>query len=154
MTTIVYNHKNKQIAVDSRATSGGLIVSDTDQKWFYIKSELWFMCGTVCDKDLIIDAFKDGDRAFDLKAIPDANVLLVRDGKVFMRGVTESGEAWTQELTGSRCIGSGGSFALAGLDHGKSAKEAVEYAATRDCYTGGKVHVYDIESCRFLDESN
>ena len=152
MTTIVYDHKNKQIAVDSRATSGGLITSDEDVKWFYIKNELWVMCGALCDKEVIIKAFESGDRAYEIKEIPDANAIVFRDGKVFMRGVTETGEAWTQELTHNRCLGSGSSFALAALDHGKSAREAVQYAATRDCYTGGKVHVFDIESCRFLDE--
>lgn len=30
MTTIVYDHKNKQIAIDSRATSSGIIVDDDD----------------------------------------------------------------------------------------------------------------------------
>jgi len=149
MTTIVYDHKNRQIAVDSRATNGGVIVSDQDQKWFYIESELWFMCGAVCDKQLLINSFKDGDSTYDLKQIPDANAFLVRDGEVFMRGVTESGESWTQELSSSRCLGSGGNFALAAMDFGKSAKDAIEYAKTRDCYTGGKVHVFNLDSMTF-----
>jgi len=33
MTTIVYDHKNKQIAIDSRATAMGMIKTDT--KRFY-----------------------------------------------------------------------------------------------------------------------
>ena len=46
--------------------------------------------------------------------------------------------------------GSGGEFAIAALDMGKTAKEAVEYAMTRDFYSGGKVHVYDIETGDFI----
>lgn len=152
MTTIVYDHKRKQIAIDSRATSNGLIASDECEKWKLADSgEMWFTCGTVCDEDLLIECFKDGDRAFDLKVIPDANGFVVRGDKVLMRGVTQEGEAWTQVLTSSRCLGSGSSFGLAALDFGKTAKEAVEYAATRDCYTGGKVHVYDIASAKFVE---
>jgi hypothetical protein len=39
---------------------------------------------------------------------------------------------------------------LAALDFGKTAKEAVEYAMTRDVYSGGKVHVYDIDKGEFI----
>jgi len=46
--------------------------------------------------------------------------------------------------------GSGDQWALAALDFGDSAREAVEYAMTKDVYSGGKVHVYDIEKAEFL----
>lgn len=152
MTTIVYDHKARQIAVDSMTTSSGLITSDHEQKRCQEElSNIWFLSGRISDYDLLFDAYKDSDRAFDLQAISDAIALFVRDGSVFLRGVTDKGEAWTQKLTHSRCIGSGSSFALAALDFGKSAKEAVEYAMTRDIYTGGKVHVYDIESAEFIE---
>lgn len=36
-------------------------------------------------------------------------------------------------------IGSGWQFALAAMDFGKTAKQAIEYAATRDNGTGGGV---------------
>lgn len=151
MTTIVYDHKRKQVAIDSRATSSGIIVDDESQKWTVTESgEIWFTCGAICDEELLIECFKNGDRLLDVKVIPDANAFVIRDGKVLMRGVTSEGEAWTQKLTSSRCLGSGSSFALAALDFGCDAKQAVEYAITRDCYSGGKVHVYDIESGKFL----
>lgn len=50
----------------------------------------------------------------------------------------------------NQAVGSGGNWALSSLDHGKSAKEAVEYAITKDIYSGGKVHVYDIEKGEFI----
>lgn len=151
MTTIVYDHKAQQIAVDSRATSSGVIVDDESRKWVITESgELWFTCGAICDANLLIECFKDGDKKINIELIPDANAFVVRGGNVLMRGVTPDGEAWTQELTSKRCLGSGSSFALAALDFGRTAKEAVEYAATRDCYTGGVVHVYDIKSGKFL----
>ena len=151
MTTIVYDHKAQKIAVDSRATSGGIIVDDESQKWRTTESgEIWFTCGAICDEDLLIDCFKDGDKKLGVSVIPDANAFTVRGGVVLMRGVTQDGEAWTQKLTSNRCLGSGSSFALAALDFGQDVKAAVEYAMTRDCYSGGKVHVYDIKSGKFL----
>lgn len=151
MTTIVYDHKRKQIAIDSRATSGGIIVDDESQKWTITESgEIWFTCGAICDEQLLMECFKDGDRSLDVKVIPDANAFVVRGKEVLMRGVTSEGEAWTQKLTSSRCLGSGSSFALAALDFGNTAKQAVNYAITRDCYSGGKVHVYDIKTGKFI----
>lgn len=152
MTTIVYDHKSRQIAIDSRATSGGIIVDDESQKWSVTESgEIWFTCGAICDEDLLIECFKDGDKKLNISVIPDANAFTVRGGQVLMRGVTQDGEAWTQALTSDRCLGSGSSFALAALDFGHRAKGAVEYAMTRDCYSGGKVHVYDIASGKFIE---
>jgi len=152
MTTIVYDHKAKQIAVDSRSTNSGMIVSDEDIKWLQDESGcLWFLSGCLADTDLLLHSFKDGDRAFDLPEIPDAIAMIMRNGDAFLRGVTDKGEAWTQKLSCNRSIGSGSSFAIAALDFGCSAKEAVEYAAKRDCYTGGKIHVYDIASAKFIE---
>lgn len=151
MTTIVYDHKARQVAVDSRATSGGIIVDDESQKWRLTESgELWLTCGAICDEELLIECFKEGDKKLNVAVVPDASAFTVRDGCVLMRGVTSDGEAWTQKLTSNRCLGSGSSFALAALDFGKTAAEAVEYAITRDCYSGGKVHVYDIASGKFI----
>ena len=45
----------------------------------------------------------------------------------------------------NRAIGSGNRFALAAMDFGKTAKEAVEYAACRDVYTGGKVESFRLD---------
>lgn len=42
-------------------------------------------------------------------------------------------------------MGSGYQFAIAALDLGKTAKEAVNYAKTRDIYTGGRVRVFDVK---------
>ncbi len=46
----------------------------------------------------------------------------------------------------TKAIGCGIEFALAAMDHGKTAREAVEYAATRNVYTGGLITVVDFES--------
>jgi ATP-dependent protease HslVU (ClpYQ) peptidase subunit len=152
MTTIVYDHRHRIIAVDSRICRSGVISSDEFIKYRYVGAELWFTCGTAADEQLLIDWFRSGDDK--PKLIPECEAYVVVDGKVYSRLVHENGTICQLELTFSESIGSGSKFAISAIDHGKSAMEAVEYAATRDCYTGGKVHVYDIESCRFLDEPN
>lgn len=149
MTTIVYDHASQKIAVDGRTTSSGVVTSDCERKFIETADGIWFLSGCLSDFDLLIESFKDGDKAFDLPAIPDALALFVRDGDVFIRAVTDKGEAWTQKLNHNRCIGSGSSFATAALDFGKNAVEAVQYAATRDIYTGGRIAVYDIVSQLF-----
>ena len=42
-------------------------------------------------------------------------------------------------------FGSGSSFALSAMDFGKSAKDSVKYAMTRDIYTGGKIKVIKVK---------
>ena len=92
MTTIVYDHENKQIAIDGRLTKGGsTIISDMDDGYF---------CKMLIDHN--------------------------------------------------ECKGSGELLALAALDHGESALNAINYAMTRDMFTGGKVNVYDIEKGEFI----
>lgn len=65
---------------------------------------------------------------------------IIFDGKRLKELAVEFDIAW----------GSGEEFALAAMDFGNSAEEAVKYAMTRDTCTGGKVHVYDIEKCKFI----
>ena len=99
MTAIVYCNKTKQIAVDSRSTTGnGEILSDSSDKVLLVRDEVWFISGFWFEADII---------------------------------------TWG--------VGSGGTFAYCALDFGKTAKEAVEYAATKDTNTGGKVRVFNLD---------
>lgn len=147
MTTIVYDHKNKQIAFDSRITSGDVICSDNANKHIQNNDEHWFFCGAISDFEYMI-GLEHNDKP---NVVPEAEAIVVRKDNVWRVGF-KGGYCFHVKLEHSRGIGSGGYFALASLDHGKSAKEAVEYAMTRDIYTGGKVHVYDIKSGTFVDD--
>jgi hypothetical protein len=145
MTTIVYDHNAQLIACDSRRSSNGLIKTDSAIKYRYSGANLFFMCGFTCDMAKLIEAYNGKE----VEAC-ESHALVVSDGIVKLCGI-EDGKFWIEPVDHNESIGSGSSFALAALDFGKSAKEAVEYAITRDCYSGGKVHVYDIKSARFLD---
>ena len=149
MTTIVYDHKNKQIAVDSRATRGDIICSDSESKFEFIDGQIWFFSGVIADKELLVSWFSDKEQKPTL--VPECCSIVIIKGKAYLNTVGEHGAAYQSELTFSDAIGSGSSFALAALDHGKTAKQAVEYAAKRDPFTGGKITVFDVETGKIVD---
>ena len=146
MTTIVYDHKNKQIACDSRTTMGTLIVLDDAIKYKTINGAVWFICGKTGEADIFIDNFKPLD---EVPENLDVHALRVEDKKVYL--CTIGGGVFREcEMPCETSIGSGEDYALAALDFGRTAKEAIEYAMTRDNSTGGKVHVYDINKNEFI----
>lgn len=142
MTTIAYHHNDKQVAVDSRIVGGGIINSDSFDKTIKNELGLWFFCGSASD---IVDlqVLKHND---EINPIPDCTAFLITSGKCYLVGVNSHGFCQYLELTYNDTNGSGADLALASMDHGKSAKEAVEYAITRDIYSGGKVRVFDVET--------
>lgn len=150
MTTVCYDHSSKQVAVDGRIVRGTMIVEEESPKWREVGEQLWFFCGQVSDEERLIDHIK-GKREEPPKHDIDCSAIAVCMDGVYLVSVTEEGEGWSSLCDYSEAIGSGEQFALAALDFGKSAKEAVEYAATRDCCTGGTVHVYDISNGEFVN---
>jgi ATP-dependent protease HslVU (ClpYQ) peptidase subunit len=148
MTTIVYDHKAKMIAVDSRTTRGSLIMSDDKVKWRYSGADLIFFAGAVSDFDVFIENYgKAGNKP---ESVVDVDAFLVRNGVVYECSFCKTTGYWELPLEYNSALGSGGNFALAALDFEYSTIDAVEYAKTKDIYTGGKVHVFDLESMRFL----
>lgn len=149
MTTIAYDHKARLIACDGRSTSGNTILSDTHKKWVEADGKFWFYTGSVSDVDRFIKYTEHGD--MDPPRWPiDLTAILADSGSVYIVGVSPSGEPWRERLECSRAIGSGCDFALSAMDFGKSAGESVQYAATRDSCTGGKVIVFDVAGMRFI----
>jgi hypothetical protein len=144
MTTIVINELEKKIYCDGRCVSGNVIESDHYQKWFCDKDgQPWFYSGTVCDAKKLFDHFIGGGEQKDWAAF-DSNIYGMKGQDLVRVGVYQ-GNLWVEPLGGSAylCYGSGGNFALAAIDHGKSPIDAIEYAKTRDPFTGGKISCYD-----------
>lgn len=132
MTTIAYHHGDRQVAVDSRYTRGGVIDSDKGCKTRKDDRGLWVFAGSSADfGDLM--ALYHNDK---VTVKPDCGAILISQGKAFTVDTDEGGYCIVAELTCDYAFGSGGHFALAAMDFGKSAKEAVDYAKTRDTYTG------------------
>lgn len=142
MTTIAYDYDKQQIAVDSRTTANGLIANDHTDKTVINELGTWILCGT-CHKIPTLVNCVLGDHFEDTHRYRDVGGFLIRDGKVYEVFIDEGYYA-EELLTYSMTLGSGGEFALAALDMGKSAQEAVEYAITRDSSTGGEVHVINV----------
>lgn len=148
MTTIVYDHERRQIACDSRACQDNIIKSDAFIKWRYVGANLYFLAGATCDFDEFIKMAESRKVPHDYTF--NSIAFVVKNGKVYKAAWNSEDGLWEQPLENCDAIGSGGDFALAALDFGKSVKAAIKYAMTRDCHTGGKIHIYDIESAKFL----
>ena len=64
-----------------------------------------------------------------------------------MVGYDDKTGIWKQELDPANpdAIGSGSAYALAAMDMGASAEDAVRAAMKRDIYTGGRVRTMRVE---------
>lgn len=148
MTTIVYDHKNKQIAVDSRCTAcSGIILSDNYDKFRHQGDETWFLCGNVSDIPDIME-LKHRD---EYESIIEADAFMVKDGKCYLVSPYNKKCSHT-ELEYDHALGSGYQFALSGLHFTGCAKKAVEFAITKDSNSGGEVKLFDIKSNSFIKQ--
>ncbi|WP_045405413.1 hypothetical protein [Vibrio jasicida] len=142
MTTLVYDHNNHVIAYESRQIKDErIIITDSIEKLIVIDKHRFLGCGKVADINLLIKAFlnKEPPDCDDLHAI----LWLIEDKHVRRIGFCD-GMLWVNTLDYSTAEGSGSEWAIAALDFGKSAKEAVEYAMTRDPFSGGKVRIIEL----------
>ena len=146
MTTLAYDHNRQQIACDSRATAMGMIKNNNTVKYLQKDNITWFFCGNSGETNLLVNTFKELTEA---PANIDVSAYFVDKGSVYSACV-DDGVYRSSLIEFNDSAGSGCEFAIAALDMGKTAKEAVEYAMTRDFYSGGKVHVYDIEKAKFI----
>ena len=152
MTTIVYDHEKQQIACDSRMAKSSGVYADCYDKMRWAKNRLFITSGSTCDLDYFINNFENLTLVNLVDGIEiDCYGIMVENGKAYSVFIHE-GVFNSELLICNDFKGSGGKFALAALDFGKTAKEAVEYAITKDCYSGGKVHVYDIVTAKFLSD--
>lgn len=136
MTTVAWD--GKEMAADSQATNGTLILSST--KIFKADNYIMAFTGSI-------------DEGYMFKAILDEEIK-TKDCR-FTKGFC--GLVWQEDGTIEEYFdtmvpvpveekyctaGSGSEIALAALMCGKSAREAVELAKKLDIYTGGKVISY------------
>ncbi|MFT6347082.1 MAG: hypothetical protein ACJAYB_000063 [Psychromonas sp.] len=148
MTTIVYDKEAGQIAFDGQLTNGDVIVRLDSQKMVRAGDDLLFLCGNLDAEQEFIHAFTTGG----LCESTQVGAFFVRNHEAFACGVGEDFKLFTYSLESSWAIGTGQHFALAALDFGQSARDAVQYAVERDIYTGGKVSVYDIEKGELVND--
>lgn len=143
MTTIAYHHVDKHIAYDSRCTSGGLIISDTYDKRLTVDNGVYFLSGSTSDFADFCKEFENGKKA---SRPYDCCALYVQDRVVSLRAVDADDDRFFESVRNFNfTLGTGQHLALAAMDLGKSAQTAVQYAATRDVYTGGQIKLFIID---------
>lgn len=140
MTTIAY--KDGVIAFDSRQTRSGSIVSDDVVKHRLVDGVSFFLSGAVCDEKALIAAYFGTPSPVPV----ECSGYAVDGGNLLMVGHDDKTGVWKQDLdlANPDAIGSGSAYALAAMDMGASAEEAVRAAMKRDIYTGGKVRTVRI----------
>lgn len=138
MTTVVYNHEQKEIGIDSRVTTH-IIESDNYAKRIDANGISFFLCGEVAGIEMIVRCYPN-----KLEFETNANGFVLKNGVVTYL-YTSGLEIREVSQQNSLAVGSGGDFALAALDFGKTTREAIKYATTRDPFSGGKIKVYKIK---------
>lgn len=138
MTTIAYNHKDQEIAFDSRSTNGNIIMADDVMKMEKHNDVYFFLAGCPCDFEMLVSRYFSDKK----KCKVDADCFTYDNGVFYKAGVDNCGLFWRQPLINNDVTGSGSMFALVAMDFGCNAEEAVKYAATRDICTGGKINVF------------
>lgn len=139
MTTIAY--KDGEVAYDSRICAGETILDDDFDKLVVSGDKLFFLAGFVGDFDDFIKHYNEGscsDRELEVSAI------VVDQGAVYSASTEIKGDKhhiWRFKirLGSSYAIGSGRDFALAFMDSGMTAAEAVSATTKRDSSTGGMI---------------
>lgn len=145
MTTIVFDANEKVIAFDSRMTRCGRICTDSGRKHIEREGVHFFFCGATADNEAVMEGYLSRVR-LDQEDIGCA-CFAFDDGVLYSVHVDHCGQVKRSVLYFSDSIGSGEDFAIAALDFGKSAGDAVAYAATRDPNTGGPIHIFNLETC-------
>lgn len=151
MTTIAY--KDGIIAYDSQATRDHIVISTTDNKKHETDKYIYFCAGPIDEIDQFIDLHENGTKYTQPIGV---NAYIIPKGteKIYYAGVanesTPLGEPdlrfWKHEINYKEvnAIGSGFELAFAAMDLGMTAREAVEYAAKRDIYTGGEIKEFKV----------
>lgn len=145
MTTIAYS--KGIIATDSRLSEHYTICSDSYEKMVKIGHYKFFFSGDPANITQFADRFVNGCSAKD--NIPLGIHAFVFDSKdrELWEAASRKGEPMYRfklNLLEHWAIGSGGDWAVAAMDFGCTAQEAVKYAMTRDCRSGGKIRTYKL----------
>ena len=142
MTTIAYHHKDRQIAYDSRCTSGGLILTDSFDKKMEHGKGIYFLSGSTSDFNDFCQEFENGKKA---SRPYDCCAFYVENGLVWLRAIDADDDRFFESFRSfNHAIGTGSQLAMAAMDFDKSAQDAVHYAATKDVFTGGQIKVFTV----------
>jgi hypothetical protein len=149
MTTAVYCHKTKQIAIDSRLSMNERIITDSYEKVVSKNEHIFFTSGSIHNLDKAVSLwFVEGSQKWSGSRF---SILVVAPDKGVFCFYSCEGLTYKVPVTYNDGVGSGCDWALTALDFGLSVKDAILYAMTKDSATGGRVWIYDIESSSFIE---
>jgi ATP-dependent protease HslVU (ClpYQ) peptidase subunit len=157
MTTVAFD--GQFLAADGRATLGNLISAKSTQKIFPLVTRAngvevkAVLAGAGSyESILLLKKHLEGNDLHDCEMIPE-----FEPGEMSGLLILETGEAFVLEhrlvpmpTESPVAIGSGTDFAMAAMSLGKSATEAVKVACELDCFSGGRIKTFDIESWGFV----
>lgn len=144
MTIIVVSKKYKSIVGDGRTTGYDKIISDNSIKVCELKKDkepfIFGFSGDIDVKYKFINSLSKGNSIQD--SIDELN-----DGEWYLLGLIKNDiiicDYKNTKITNipldHYAIGCGADFAIAAMDFGKTPKEAVKYAISKDYYCGGKI---------------
>lgn len=141
MTTIAY--RDGIVATDTQTVARGMVVDHRKEKCIEREGVKFFLTGATSDHHKLVEEFISPSG----RDIGDAEAIVVQGSEIYVVGREDGGNGIFKSPSHRGnyiSIGSGERFAISAMDHGKSAKEAVEYAMKRDIYTGGEVRVYQV----------
>lgn len=151
MTTIVAT----PTAVYSDSCATGLTAQFSTMKTFYIKHEDQEFLAAGCGYLQEITFMAKMIQVYGIEDLWKVNMMENWPPKIMKRAISDmvvvdrEKRIWSLDQSMTPCLvnedvwtdGSGGQWARAALDHGKTPVEAIEYAATRDPYTKAPVQV-------------
>ena len=151
MTTILYSKEHNVFVADGRErTADGCIATDECQKIYHLPNgDVLAGAGHSSLIDRVVNHLSS-EAALELAPLKvgeeeycSAFIYCRADACVRELDITSEFITY-DELRYSYAIGSGWQWALAAHDLGKSPEECVIYAASRDCYTGTNLTVYEL----------
>lgn len=134
MTTLAY--KDGIIAYDSRSMRGDYIECDHTHKRHDHEGHIFILSGYVSDFEPFMSAAITEESG---KSYGCGGFMIDPEGVLWTVGGEDTPWRARHDLDAPTAFGSGMPFAVAAMDFGHTAKQAVKYAMTRDPGTGGKV---------------
>lgn len=141
MTTIAYNHKDKELASDSQGTAGDIVVPGQYTKLVRVEEGWAAFCGSANDVPVYTKILNGESPEGDYTKLGNGVIVVPDKGSPYNFWFDSLGNPTKEKLSGSWALGSGREFALGAMAVGASAKDAVMAAIKYDIYSGGKVVV-------------
>lgn len=145
MTTIAY--KDGIIAYDSQLTRGDMVIRIDYDKKKETANYLFFLGGASCDYEDFMEYIENNEA----KRIVDCSGYIFdkRERKLYIGSIEKREDEFfivktPVEKDMTDAFGTGEQFAIAAMDMGHTAKEAVAYASTRCIYTGGEIRIFSL----------